>query len=36
MKRRTFFKTTAVASAAATAAPAIWSEALAQDRKDTC
>ena len=35
MKRRTFFKTTAAAGAAATAAPAIWSEAKAQARNET-
>ena len=34
MKRRTFFKGTAVGAAAA-AAPAIWSEAKAQARKET-
>ncbi len=35
MKRRTFFKATAAAGAAATAAPAIWSEAKAQARNET-
>src|SRR5258708_19812112 len=35
MKRRTFFKSTAAAGAAATAAPAIWSEAKAQARNET-
>jgi peptide/nickel transport system substrate-binding protein len=35
MKRRSFFKTTAAASAAVTAAPAIWSEAKAQARQET-
>ncbi|MDP1965623.1 MAG: twin-arginine translocation signal domain-containing protein, partial [Reyranella sp.] len=35
MKRRSFMKTTAAAGAAATAAPAIWSEAKAQARNET-
>ena len=35
MKRRTFFKTTAVGAAAATAAPALWSAAKAQARNET-
>ena len=35
MKRRSFMKTTAVAGAAATVAPAIWSEAKAQARNET-
>ena len=35
MKRRTFFKATAAAGAAATAAPAIWSDAKAQARNET-
>jgi peptide/nickel transport system substrate-binding protein len=35
MKRRSFIKTTAVAGAAATTAPAIWSAAKAQARNET-
>ena len=35
MRRRSFIKTTAAAGAAATAAPAIWSEAKAQARNET-
>ena len=35
MKRRSFMKTTAVAGAATTVAPAIWSEAKAQARNET-
>ena len=35
MKRRSFIKATAAASAAATAAPALWSEAKAQARNET-
>ena len=35
MKRRTFFKATAAAGAAATAAPAVWSDAKAQARNET-
>ena len=35
MKRRAFIKATAVASAAATAAPAVWSDARAQARNET-
>jgi peptide/nickel transport system substrate-binding protein len=35
MKRRSFLKSTAAAGAAATAAPAVWSDARAQSRQET-